>query len=253
MSKGTILITGASSGLGEEMARQFAALGYDLALCARRTDRLEELKAGIVAGHPDRRVELKALDVNDDDAVFRVFGEFAQDFGTIDRVVINAGLGKGAALGTGRYAANKQTAMTNFVAALAQTEAAMEIFRAQAKNGHRGHLVMVSSVSAMRGQRKAITTYAATKAGVAALAEGLQSENVKGVDVSIIYPGYIRSEMNEKVEQRTKFMVDTETGVKAMVDAIEKRKAKANVPAWPWVPLGMAMKHLPMSVVRKLS
>ena len=249
MSKGTILITGASSGLGEEMARQFAALGYDLALCARRTDRLEDLKAGIVAADPGRRVELKALDVNDDEAVFRVFGEFATDFGTIDRVIINAGLGKGAALGTGRYAANKQTAMTNFVAALAQTEAAMEIFRAQGQ----GHLVMISSMSAMRGQRKAITTYAATKAGVAALAEGLQNENVKGVDVSIIYPGYIRSEMNEKVEQRTKFMVDTETGVKAMVDAIEKRKARAHVPAWPWVPLGMAMKHLPMSVVRKLS
>ena len=249
MSKGTILITGASSGLGEEMARQFAALGYDLALCARRTDRLEVLKAALAADHPDCRVELKPLDVNDDDAVFRVFGEFAKDFGTIDRVVINAGLGKGAALGTGRYAANKQTAMTNFVAALAQTEAAMEIFRAQGK----GHLVMVSSMSAMRGQRKAITTYAATKAGVAALAEGLQNENVKGVDVSIIYPGYIRSEMNEKVEQKTKFMVDTKTGVRAMVEAIEKRKAKAYVPAWPWVPLGHAMKHLPMSVVRKLS
>jgi short-subunit dehydrogenase len=249
MSKGTILITGASSGLGEEMARQFAALGYDLALCARRTDRLEGLKAGIVADHPDRRIELNALDVNDDEAVFRVFREFAADFGTLDRVIINAGLGKGAALGTGRYEANKATAMTNFVAALAQTEAAMEIFRAQES----GHVVMVSSMSAMRGQRKAITTYAATKAGVAALAEGLQNENVKGIDVSIIYPGYIRSQMNEKVEQRTKFMVDTETGVKAMVDAIEKRKAKANVPAWPWVPLGMAMKHLPMSVVRKLS
>jgi len=249
MSKGTILITGASSGLGEEMARQFAALGYDLALCARRTDRLEGLKAGIVADHPDRRIELKALDVNDDEAVFRVFREFAADFGSLDRVIINAGLGKGAALGTGRYEANKATAMTNFVAALAQTEAAMEIFRAQES----GHLVMVSSMSALRGQRKAITTYAATKAGVAALAEGLQNENVKGVDVSIIYPGYIRSEMNEKVEQKTKFMVDTETGVKAMVDAIEKRKAKANVPAWPWVPLGMAMKHLPMSVVRKLN
>jgi short-subunit dehydrogenase len=249
MSKGTILITGASSGLGEEMARQFAALGYDLALCARRTDRLEGLRSEIADAHPDRRVELKVLDVNDDDAVFRVFQEFAADFGTLDRVVVNAGLGKGAALGTGHYRSNKATAMTNFVAALAQTEAAMEIFRAQGS----GHLVMVSSMSAMRGQRKAITTYAATKAGVAALAEGLQNENVKGVDVSIIYPGYIRSEMNEKVEQKTKFMVDTETGVKAMVDAIEKRKAKANVPAWPWVPLGMAMKHLPMSVVRKLS
>lgn len=250
MSKGTILITGASSGLGEEMARQFADLGYDLGLCARRTDRLEALAADIRAAHPDRRVVLKALDVTDDEAVFRVFQEYAAEFGTLDRVIINAGLGKGAPLGTGRYDANRQTAMTNFVAALAQTEAAMEIFRAQRS----GHLVMISSISALRGMRKTITTYAATKAGVAALAEGLLNENVRalGIDVSIIYPGYIRSEMNEKVAQQTKFMVDTETGVKAMVEAIEKRKEKAYVPAWPWVPIGVALKNAPMSVVRKL-
>ena len=250
MSKGTILITGASSGLGEEMARQFADLGYDLGLCARRVERLEALKAEIAAAHPDRRVELKALDVNDDEAVFRVFKELAAEFGTLDRVVINAGLGKGAPLGTGRYDANRQTAMTNFVAALAQSEAAMEIFRAQGS----GHLVMISSVSAMRGMRKTITTYAATKAGVAALAEGLLNENVKakGIDVSIIYPGYIRSEMNEKVVQKAKFMVDTKTGVRSMVKAIEKRKEKALVPAWPWVPFGFVLKNAPMSVVRKL-
>lgn len=248
MSKGTILITGASSGLGEEMARQFADLGYDLALCARRTERLEALRARIHASHPAVRVTLKALDVNDDEAVFRVFHAFAQELGGLDRIVINAGLGKGAPLGTGHYQANKQTAMTNFVAALAQTEAAMEIFRAQG----RGHLVMISSMSALRGMRKTITTYAATKAGVAALAEGLINEDVKGVDVSVIYPGYIRSEMNEKVAQKTKFMVDTRTGVAAMVDAIEKRKQKAYVPAWPWVPIGFALRNAPMSVVRKL-
>jgi short-subunit dehydrogenase len=250
MSTGTILITGASSGLGAEMARQFAALGYDLAITARRTDRLDELAAEITGVNADRKVITKALDVNDDDAVFRVFKEVAAEFGKLDRVIINAGLGKGAPLGTGRYDANRQTAMTNFVAALAQTEAAMEIFRAQKS----GHLVMISSISALRGMRKTITTYAATKAGVAALAEGLLNENVKakGIDVSIIYPGYIRSEMNEKVAQNTKFMVDTETGVKAMVDAIEKRKEKAYVPAWPWVPIGYALKNAPMSVVRKL-
>ena len=249
MSKGTILITGASSGLGEEMSRQFADLGYDLALCARRTDRLEALRTEITTRHPATQVALKALDVNDDEVVFRVFHEFADELGRIDRVIINAGLGKGAPLGTGHYQANKQTAMTNFVAALAQTEAAMEIFRAQG----RGHLVMISSMSALRGMRKTITTYAATKAGVAALAEGLVNEDVKGVDVSVIYPGYIRSEMNEKVAQNTRFMVDTKTGVAAIVDAIEKRKQKAYVPAWPWVPIGFALRHAPMSVVRKLS
>jgi short-subunit dehydrogenase len=245
----TILITGASSGLGAEMARQFAARGHDLALCARRTERLEELRAEIDTAHPGVRVEVRALDVTDDDQVFEVFAAFKADFGSIDRVVVNAGLGKGAPLGTGRYDANRQTAMTNFVAALAQTEAAMEIFRAQGT----GHLVMISSMSAVRGMPKTLTTYAATKAGVAHLAEGLRAE-LHGTDirVTVLYPGYIRSEMNEKVAQSTPLMTSTEKGVAAMVEAIEKEKASAHVPALPWAPMSVLMRHAPMPLFRKL-
>ncbi|MFI1993075.1 SDR family oxidoreductase [Actinoplanes sp. NPDC020271] len=239
-----VLITGASAGLGEEMARQFAARGYDLALCARRIDRLTALAATL----PGVRVIVKELDVTDDDAVFRVFQEFATEFGRIDRVIVNAGLGKGAPLGTGRFDANRATAMVNFVGALAQTEAALQIFRAQ----NRGHLVLISSMSALRGMRKSMTTYAATKAGVAAIAEGVRSENIPGVDVSVIYPGYIESEMNAHVKQKTRFMVKTPVGVRAMVSAIEKRKVKAYVPGWPWIPIGYAMRMLPLSAVRRM-
>lgn len=249
MSRGSILITGASSGLGAEMARQFAALDYDLALCARRKDRLEALREEILGAHPDLRVELASLDVTDDDAVFEVVRGVAAGFGVLDRVIVNAGLGKGAPLGTGRYDANRETAMTNFIGALATSEAAMEVFRRQG----RGHLVLVSSMSALRGMRKSMTTYAASKAGVAALAEGLRSERVRGVEVSVVYPGYIRSEMNEHVEQATRFMVDTPTGVRAMVAAIERRTPKAYVPAWPWVPISYAMRLLPLGIVRRLS
>ena len=245
----TILITGASSGLGAEMARQFAAKGYDLALCARRTDKLDELKAEIAAAHPDRRVEIRSLDVTDDDQVFEVFREFRDDFGTIDRVVVNAGLGKGAPLGTGGFAANRQTAMTNFVAALAQSEAAMEIFRAQ----NAGHLVMVSSMSAMRGMPKTLTTYAATKIGAAFIAEGLRNELYgKPIKITVLYPGYIASEMNERVQQKARFMVSTEKGVRAMVEAIEKQKDSACVPAYPWAPLSVVMKHAPLPVLKRL-
>ncbi|WP_280306086.1 SDR family oxidoreductase [Nocardia neocaledoniensis] len=248
MSRGAIVITGASSGLGAEMARQFAALGYDLGLCARRTERLDELRAEILAAHPERVVAVKQLDVTDDAAVFTVFDAFAAELGGIDRVIVNAGLGKGAPLGTGKHAANRETAVVNFLAALAQTEAAMSIFRAQG----RGHLVMISSISGLRGMPKTLTTYAATKAGVAALAEGLRAEAVPGVDVSVIYPGYIRSEMNDRIKHEPKFMVDTETGVRAMVAAIEKRRAKAYVPDWPWIPIGFALRTLPLPLVRKL-
>ncbi|MDT0200408.1 SDR family oxidoreductase [Nocardioides sp. AE5] len=244
----TILITGASSGLGAEMARQFADRGHDLALGARRTEKLEALKGEILARHPQRRIEIRALDVTDDDQVFEVFHAFADDFGTLDRVVINAGLGKGTPLGTGRYDANRETAMTNFIGALAQAEAAMEIFRAQ----ERGHLVMISSMSAMRGMPKAMTTYAATKAGVAHLAEGLRAElHGTRIKVSVIYPGFIDSEMND-VPGAQPFQVSTEKGVKAIVHAIEKEKASASVPPLPWAPLGVVMKLAPDAVMKKM-
>jgi short-subunit dehydrogenase len=247
----TTLITGASSGLGAEMARQLAAKGHDLALCARRTDRLEELRGEILAAYPERTVAIKALDVTDDDAVFSVIPGFAAELGRIDTIVVNAGLGKGAPLGTGRYDANKATAMTNFVGALAQTEAAMQVFRAQGG----GHLVMVSSMSAMRGLPRTVTTYAATKAGVAHLVEGLRAEfyGKRGYDFTVLYPGYIASEMNEGVPAaQKKMMVSTEKGVAAMVAAIEKKKASACVPPLPWAPLSVVMKHAPMPVFRKL-
>jgi short-subunit dehydrogenase len=245
----TILITGASSGLGAELARQFAAKGHDLALCARRTDRLGELRDGILAAHPARRVELRALDVNDDAQVFEVFGAFRDDFGRLDRVIVNAGIGKGAPLGTGRYDANRETAMTNFVAALCQAEAAMEIFREQ----DAGHLVLVSSMSAMRGMPKSMTVYAATKAALSHLGEGLQHELLgKPIKVTVLHCGYIASEMNEKVKQQVRFMVSTEDGVRSMVDAIEKEKARAYVPALPWTALAPVMKHAPLPLLKRL-
>ena len=245
----TILITGASSGLGAEMARQFAALGHDLALCARRTDRLDELKAEIARTHPGVRVSVKALDVTDHDAVFRVFEEFREELGGLDKVIVNAGLGKGQPLGTGRFDANKETAETNFIGALAQTEAAAQIFRAQ----DAGHLVMVSSFSALRGMPKNITTYAASKAAVAHLAEGFRAD-VHGtpIKVTVLYPGYIVSEMSG-TSARTPLMSSTEKGVRAMVAAIEKEKASAVVPSWPWAPLGFVVKHVPVGVLRRMS
>ena len=246
------LITGASSGIGAELARQLAAAGEDLALCARRTERLADLRTEILAAHPDRRVELRPLDVTDDAAVFDVFRAFAADFGTIDRVVVNAGLGKGAPVGTARFDANRATAYTNVIGALAQTEAAMEIFRAQ----KHGHVVLISSMSAMRGLPKSVTVYAATKAFVAHLGEGIRSEMLGepglAIDVSVILPGYIRSEMNDHVKARMPFMVDTVTGTRAIAAAILARKPYARVPAWPWRPMGTAMRHLPLKVVRRL-
>jgi short-subunit dehydrogenase len=243
-----ILITGASSGLGAEMARQFAAKGRNLALCARRVDRLDALRVELAGSRVT--ISTHAIDVTDHASVQAGFAAARDELGGLDRVIVNAGLGKGARIGTGRFDANRDTAVTNFVGALAQCEAAMAIFR----EANAGHLVVVSSVAALRGQPGAITVYAATKAGVAALAEGIRSDALgTPIKVSTVYPGYIRSEMNEQVAHRIRFIVDTEPGVRAMVTAIEREPAKAIVPAWPWRVMAPAIRHLPLGIVRKLS
>ncbi|GAA4894925.1 SDR family oxidoreductase [Ferrimonas pelagia] len=245
-----IVITGASSGLGREMARQFAAMGRDLALCARRTDRLDALKSELELAYPAIRVYVRALDVNDHEQVFAVFNGFRQDFGgTIDRVIVNAGMGKGASVGTGHFEANKQTAITNFVSALAQCEAALAIFRAQ----NAGHLVTISSVSAVRGFRRALTVYAATKAALTSLSEGMRVDLLgTPITVTTVHPGFIRSEINGQVEKMP-FIVDTETGCRAMVRAIEKEGANVYVPAWPWALVQGLLRCLPLSQLRRFS
>ncbi len=245
----TILITGASSGLGEGLARAYAAHGRDLALCARRTDRLDALRSELLAKHPGIRVAVRALDVNDHAAVFSVFEDFASEFGTIDRIIVNAGVGNGRRIGTGHFAINVQTAQTNFVAALAQCEAAVAIFRRQ----KHGHLVTICSMSAMRGLPKHLTTYAATKAGLAALTEGIRAELLATpIRVSAIFPGYITTELNAGAKGLP-FVVSGEIGSRALFAAIEREPTKACVPAWPWTVVGWAMRWLPLRWVARLA
>lgn len=244
-----ILITGASSGLGRGMALEFAARGRNLALCARRLADLEALRAEIAARHPAVRVEVRALDVREHERVFAVFREFRDALGTLDRVIVNAGAGKGAPLGTGMFHANRDTAETNFVAALAQFEAALEILRAHGA----GHLVAVASVAAVRGMTLAQTTYAATKAGLASLAEGVRVElRHTPIRVTTVCPGYIDTAINAKVRHRP-FLVDLERGSRALVDAIEREGAIAWVPTWPWSLVGPLLRIAPLGVLARFA
>ncbi len=228
------------------MARAFAAMGRDLALCARRIDRLEELRAELTARHPDITVAVAELDVTDHEQVPKVFAALADELGGLDRVVVNAGIGKGAPLGGGKMWANRATLETNLVAALVQIEAALEMFTTSGS----GHLVLISSVLANRGVPGVKAAYAASKAGVSSLGESLRAEYPSGpIRVTVIEPGYIESEMTAKARS-TLLMVDNRTGVAAIVAAIEREKGRAIVPRWPWVPLVAMLKVLPSNMTK---
>jgi short-subunit dehydrogenase len=243
-----VLITGASSGLGMGMARCFAAMGRNIVLCARRADRLAQLETELTNAHPGITCVSHPLDVTDHDAVFRVFRAARDQLGSIDRVIVNAGRSKGQPLGTGSFAVNSDVVETNLVAALAQSEAAMELFREQ----NAGHLVMISSFAAVRGFPSGLAVYSASKAGLAVLAEGLRLETRQlPIEITTIFPGYIRSEMNAR-HRNVPFIVDTDRGCGMLVKAIEREPATAYVPAWPWRPLGFVMRHLPPGLLARL-
>ncbi|WP_040337002.1 SDR family oxidoreductase [Candidatus Blastococcus massiliensis] len=243
-----IFISGASAGLGQGMARRFAAMGRDLALTARRLDRLEALREELLAAHPGIRVVVAAMDVDDPGSVATVMPRLAEELGGFDRVIVNAGIGKGGSVGTGHAADNRAVLLTNVLGSHAQCEAAMEIFHSQGA----GHLVLISSVASVRGMPGTRTAYGASKTALNSLAEGIRSD-VYGsqIVVSAILPGYIATDINEG--RRGPLTVGLDKGVDALVAVVEREPVRGYVPEWPWRPVARLLRLLPLSIVRRLT
>lgn len=244
-----ILITGASAGLGSEMARIWARQGRDLALCARRVGELHRLRDALLTERPGLRISVHPVDVLDHDAVDAAFGEAAAEHGGLDRVVVNAGVAQGGALGLDQAAGNRTTARTNFLGAVHQAEAAVRVFRAT----DAGHLAFVSSMSALRGMGGGMSVYAATKAGVSALAEGLRSDLWDtGIRVTAVHPGYIRTDLVEHFD-RPLLVTGVQRGAASIVAAVERERPRAYVPAVPWAALALPMRVLPLGLYRRIA
>jgi short-subunit dehydrogenase len=220
-----------------------------LVIAARRLDRLETLRAELVRRH-HVRVIVAGLDVTDASDVQSVFDNAVAELGSIDRVVVNAGLGKGTRVGHGGLSKNRETLETNVIGALTQCEVSMDRFY---KQGH-GHLVVMSSASAVRGQPGAMTAYAASKAAVAAIAEGIRADLLRrrqgDIRVTTLFPGKIASEMTERAGMSAG-VTDTETGCRALASAINAEVSSATVPWWPWAPLTLGLRYLPLRYVNR--
>lgn len=247
---GVTIVTGASSGLGAGMARELARRGLPLALYARRADRLRDL-ANEMEFESGIAVSVRSLDVTDHDAVFAEFKSVAQEPGGLERVIVNAGIGKGARVGAGRFGANRDTLTTNVIAALAQIEAAMEVFYQQ---GH-GHLVVMSSVTSGRGLPGPMNAYAAGKAALTHIADGIRLDVAKKklpIRVTTLHPGYIDSEMQDRTGRRHRLQLDADTGARALVDAIERGRNSECVPRWPWTAYRVLLNHAPPQILTRI-
>ncbi len=241
----SVFITGASSGLGRQMAIEFARRGYRLALTARRLDLLEALQLELQRqGAP--AVFVAALDVTDEAAVTQVFADARAFLGSLDIVAANAGIGHNGRIGKLAFAKVRDTINTNITGFMATVDAAMQCFTAQ---GY-GHLVGISSVAAFRGI-PAGGVYGASKAAVTAYLQALRAECYGGpILVTTLSPGFIDTPINRGAKSRP-FVIPVEQGGKLLVDLIEKRVECATVPRWPWALVARLIAILPTAVIAR--
>ncbi|KAJ3289205.1 hypothetical protein HK104_007657 [Borealophlyctis nickersoniae] len=261
----TVLITGASSGLGRGLALEYASKyaqkpgssagagdTLNLALVARRLDELENLKGEIEKVHKGIRVEVARLDVTDYDSVPRVLTDVSARFNApLDVVVVNAGISNNARrIGVeGGFAHHKACIETNVIGAMAVVEAAVVEFK---RTGRAGHIVGICSVAGYRGLPTA-SSYSASKAAFDAYLEALRAETYYSkISVTIINPGYIDTPINQKEKSRP-YLVTVDKAMPVLLDHIDKKTQRAFLPWWPWAIVGPILPYVPTWVVARMA
>ena len=241
-----ILITGASSGIGQALAYELAGRGYSLALTARRMETLENIREDIKATHPSATVVVHPLDVVAYDTVPGAIAACIDKLGGLDILFANAGIGLGEKVGKARFNEARRTIETNLLGTMATVDAAVQYFLEKGQ----GHIVGTASVVAFRGLPRN-SSYGASKAGFALYMESLRAEVMrKNIHVTVLYPGYIDTPLNNMLPKRP-FVISVEKGAALIADMIERKVKSSTVPVWPWWLVGRMLKLLPASVVAK--
>lgn len=194
MSK-VVAITGASSGIGRAAAEHFGRLGMSVALLARRAERLDEIAQSIRAA--GGRALAVAGDVTEEADVGRLVSSALREFGRLDVMIANAGIGFHGTLEETTPEIMRRLLDVNFMGTFYAARAAVPVFRQQ----RWGHLILVSSIAGQRavGSR---TAYAATKAAQARFGESLRVELAgTGVHVSVVFPVATITEFHETIRR----------------------------------------------------
>lgn len=188
LSDKVIVITGASSGIGESTARLLAAKGAKVVLAARRKDKLD----AIVASIPGGNALAVATDVTDREKVARLVSETIARFGRLDVMINNAGLMAIAPLSQTRVEEWDRMIDINIKGLLYGVAAALPVFEQQGS----GHFVNIASVAGLKVFSPGGTVYSGTKFAVRAISEGLRHEVArKDIRVTTIEPGAVDSEL----------------------------------------------------------
>ena len=221
----TVLITGASSGIGRGLAIELSRRGAKVGLIARRADALAEVVGEIEAAN-GKALALPA-DVLNADSLRAAADSLRSALGPIDVLIANAGIG--ATVDGAELKGSTVAGVVN-VNVLGAANSVEAVVPEMVKRGS-GQLVVISSLAAYRGLPKS-AAYCASKAAVSAFFESLRLDlQPRGIDVTIIHPGFIKTPLTAGRDAQMPFLMELDDAVEKIVSAIEKRKKSY---AFPW-------------------
>lgn len=241
MQSGTILITGASSGIGAALAHHYARAGNRLILWGRNEERLKAVAEACAAWSTECRTA--HFDLCD----FARLNAELEAAGTPDIAILNAGLG--GSLPPDRaaqdpHAAERMTAV-NFTAPVI---AANHLAEAMAKRG-KGRIVLIGSVAASFPLPMA-PVYAGSKAGLAVFAEAMDLRLKKfGVGVTLVAPGFVDTPMSRSLSEPRPFLITAEKAAAIIAANIARGRSRLVLP-WPYAALCAASSLIPRPVLR---
>lgn len=208
-----ILITGASSGIGQELSKLYATEENELVLLARREDRLQLMKSQLANA---KSVEIVIADVGE----FDELQEKIRLLGSVDMVILNAGISLGHSLEITPFNDFKKLYDVN----LLSNHAILEVLLPQFKARKSGKIVFISSLASLISMPTSVA-YSSSKRAMNAYAEGIRYKYKKyGIKVINILPGFIKSEMTDKNSFKMPFLLETDAGAKIIYNAIAKER-----------------------------
>ena len=184
-----VWITGASSGLGEALAKEFALQGAQVVLSARRFEELEKVRVSLL--HPDQHISICA-DITDETQVRHAYEQVLEQKGRIDWLINNAGLSQRALIADTTMQTERAIMEVDYFSQVFLTKTVLPTFIQQKS----GHIAFVSSVAGLLGTQYR-ASYSAAKAAIHMWANSLRAEIAEqGVGVSVIFPGFIKTNVS---------------------------------------------------------
>ena len=239
----TLVISGASSGLGLALARHYLERGATIAAFARRGELLQTLSAEFPG-----KVFCYALDVRDSSAIQHAANDFITRVGLPDVVIANAGVSVGTLTEYAEDIDAFQRVMDINVLGIVKT---FQPFVAMMRAAKRGTLVGIASVAGFRGLPGA-SAYSASKSAAISYLESLRVElHGSGVKVVTICPGYIKTPMTAVNPYPMPFILDADEAAQRMIRVIEQQNAYTVIP-WQMGIIGRVLKLLPRSIYDSL-